>query len=193
MALAFVLGLAVVLVGFTVSLLTTPRWVARRAHRHRLWRLRDDFVDNIIDGTLPADHPAVVQTLRRIERTIYNCFALTLVGGFVFVRFTRSLSAEASREMERRSNDCSTDGLTAEQSAILRTVNERLTLLQAGSLLLGSWVGALAVLLGVFVYFRRLGAPALRQRLSAATDEVARTTSLGRMAQRAALESAALS
>src|SRR5580692_11310833 len=91
----------IVLVGLWAACMLGPRWFARSLHRHRMWRLRDDLVDDVIAGRLPRDHDAVRHLLSRMEDTLRLGPNVTLSDVLIFHRHLAKLSPFARRLVEK--------------------------------------------------------------------------------------------
>jgi hypothetical protein len=127
-----------------VIVVMLPRWFPRRMHGHRMWRLRDSIVDDIIQGGLPNDHPAVRQLVQQVEASL-RMKRLTLLDLYIFRWACMGIDASMQAEMRRGSVPCSSKGLTAEQTERVRAYRESFEVLMVGWLLLGSWFGLLHV------------------------------------------------
>lgn len=130
--------------GVWIAILRMPYWFARSLHRHRMWRLRDAVADDMIDGRLPKDHPAVRELLRRTELAISELQSITAVTFYVFARVRRRSDRGVFDRM--RAKRASLDGLTGEQRARLEAHHECLSYLCASTVLTGTWVGIATIL-----------------------------------------------
>src|SRR4051794_23025642 len=71
--------LIVVPMGVWIAFLRMPRWLVLSLHRHRLWRLRDQVVDDMIYERLPKTDPAVRQLQSDVEWVINETASLTML------------------------------------------------------------------------------------------------------------------
>lgn len=150
-----VVTVALILVptGLFVALLRAPHWFSRSLHRHILWRLRDEIADDVIDGRLPQQHPAVRGLLRRAERVIELTSEMTMLDLFVW-SWVWKRSDPKLREASRRP-EISRAGLSEPQIALVNKYHERLGMLSSSSILFGTWLGIASIL--------RFVVPALRE------------------------------
>lgn len=181
MVMAAAATMTVVGLIFTASLITLPRWCVRSLHRHRLWRLRDQVVDSVLAGCLPANHPAVKYLISELERAIRHCHRMSLLKLRGFILLRRRLSRAAETQLRSRSAPPSLAGLGEAEKMLLKEYRQAEATLLAGNLLLGSW-------LGVYLVLRRLPAAATRsagarQAMTMAADEVTTKTRIGRAAR----------
>lgn len=195
MAVVTILSIMIAVTGLCFALVMVPRWFARSAHRNRLWHLRDSFVDEILHEHLPAEHPAVADTLCRIERAIKLSGHLSLLQAGMFMWSAAGLSPEAASELDRRTDYASTEGLNRKQTEIIETYRDSMNRLLAGGLLIGSWLGVAVVLYLTPRAFRevrrqrtegelynRHAYPVPMAAVRDATDAATEETSLGRYA-----------
>jgi hypothetical protein len=138
-----VAGLALILTCAMIA--TAPRWFSRSLHRHRLWHLRDNFVDDVIAKRLPADHPAIQQLLWHLRSSLDNGPGNRALDITVFRWAKKSLSPAARQELATRAGLCSTEGLTPEQMERVKQYREQFETLLVGMLMLGSIWGTLIV------------------------------------------------
>lgn len=138
-ALAMV-GLIVGPVAAYVVILTLPRWFTRSLHRHRIWRLRDVVVDDVLAGELPRDHPAV-QHLIGCMGAILREKRVTLLNVYIFNHIAKGIDPTLLKAAKKQGLDCPLDGLTPEQRERVELYRQRFTTLLVGSMLLGSWFG----------------------------------------------------
>jgi hypothetical protein len=128
-----------------IAWLRVPRWFSRSLARHALWRLRDDAVDSVIDGRLPAPHPAVREFVRDLEFSVRDSGTWTIRDFYVWSWMRRRLSDPPPP----RRLLASTEGLTESQAMLLREYASRWLALTALSLLYGSWLGILTVVIRI--------------------------------------------
>lgn len=141
MAIAVVLSIVALVLTLAAAVVTLPRWCIRSLHRHRLWRLRDRIADDMIEGVLPKDHPAVVDLLGRTEMALFRYSDFTLLNVTIMAMLHIRSSRSVQREILAIGAECSTAGLSEHQTELVRGYRaERLNLL-AGSVLTGSWLG----------------------------------------------------
>jgi hypothetical protein len=108
-----------------------------------LWKLRDEFVDDILEGRLPPNHPAVRYVLDRLERNVRSQRPIGLIDVFLIERMV--LRREPKGYVERLAEP-SMEGLTADQRALLTQHRSKCLTLVTASLLTSSWAGAAVVL-----------------------------------------------
>lgn len=190
MGALIVLLAGAVLLAFCASIIAAPRWFARSLHRNRLWHLRDRFVAEIVSGRIPADDPAVRDTLRRIERAIASVKQISLLRALIFARLARRLTPDASRALDRRTAWPSLHRLDAHQQATVTSFREALDTLLAGGALLSSWLGVFLVLMllpkaWMNVHRRDCDDGTPTRPISIATDDATETTWVGRKAKEA--------
>lgn len=161
---------------FTVLFLM-PRWCFRSVHRHRMWRLRDEIVDQIIDGTLPANHLAVQQLRRRIHRSIELAPKVTLLRLFIIDKITGKTSPQVHALLDYAdgAGPCDRSDLTDKQCTLIDSYNERIDTLRIGTTLTGSWVGIGVVALAIPVVLVDIGATTFRDALGRAVDRASET------------------
>lgn len=187
----FVLCLGAVLF---FAVLALPRWCTRSLHRHRLWRLRDRIADDILDGVLPREHPAVMDLLDRTETVLAHHGELTLLNTYLLSHLFGRVPESARRYITQCGQELSTGGLTAEQAQKVRDYRQERLVLLTGSVLTGSWLGIFTLMLAMPKLLidqikrdgRTDGALALGR---AVTDEVAASSRLGRAAGKAVRDS----
>ncbi len=156
-----------------VVFLRIPHWGAQSLNRHRLWRLRDRIVDDMIDGRLPKDDPAVRDLLRKVEFVIRNTPTITALMVYVWKSLPESHKARGKAEVHRLER--SKDALSSEECERLKRYEARLRSLLASTTLLGSWLGLATILRFVIPALRmvhRERAQIGRSRLPALEDEV---------------------
>jgi len=186
-----IIAVSVAFLTACAAFVTAPRWFSRSLHRHRLWRLRDGFVDHLMDHDLPQDHPAVRQL-----RWLMKC---ALDGGrpgnraldiSVFRWAKRGISPLARQELSTEARLCPLDGLTPEQQSLLTQYRANFETLVVGMLLLGSFWGTFIVirfLPQVIAEERRnrtVASPSwqeARQTVRTATDVATRKTKTGQI------------
>jgi hypothetical protein len=144
----FIIIMLLILVGLWAACVLGPRWFARSLHRHRMWQLRDDLVDDVIVGRLPRDHEAVRHLIKKMDTTLRFGPNVTLSDVLIFNRHFARVSQSARRFVRRP--QCPLDGLTTDQRSSVKKYEREFDLLLVGLLLLGSWLGLIAVI-GVFL------------------------------------------
>lgn len=145
MDVLIVLALATLALAFFYVLVTIPRWLFRSLHRYRLWRIRDCLVDDVIDGQLPADHPAVGELLEQIDHAVTRIDRYTVWDGLILSTLEHRLSDDAQAALSQHERESSADDLTREQQALLLAHRGSFTVAVAATLLLGSWLGVVLV------------------------------------------------
>jgi hypothetical protein len=141
----FMGALCVAAVALFVALLRLPKWFARSLGRHRLWRLRDVIVHDMVVGELPVDHPAVLQLARRADLAARDGLSVTLLDVVALDRGLRSVDSSVRKKAIHSVKLCPTTGLTEEQHDLVSQYREELELYLAGFLILGSWYGLLQI------------------------------------------------
>jgi hypothetical protein len=144
----FIIIMLIVLIGLWAACMLGPRWFARSLHRHRMWRLRDELVDDMIVGRFPRDHDAVRHLQGKMDTTLRLGPNVTLSDVLIFHRYLAKLSPSARRFVAKP--ECPTDGLSDDQRAALKKYEDEFGLLVVGLLFLGSWFG-LIFIIGTFV------------------------------------------
>jgi hypothetical protein len=137
-----VFALLMVPVVLSLLLLAMPRWLGRSMFKHRLWRLRDQVVDDIIDGKLPRSHPAVGDLERHIEWALGEARSFDMLHLLVWRWAVRKVDP-ATREMVAK--PCSLDGLDAGERAMVEGYRARLRFLSSSAMLCTSWIGLAVV------------------------------------------------
>jgi hypothetical protein len=148
-----------------VVVLTLPRWFARSLHGHRMWRLRDALVDDVLGGKLPRDNEAVKQLVVLIDGAVHDRHT-SLLDVYIVGWACRSADPEFLRRYDKAGLSCPLDGLTVAQQQEVMRYREQFKLLYAGSMLLGSWFGIAHIL-----PFVPAGVAAAMQQAGAATRE----------------------
>jgi hypothetical protein len=180
-------------VGLVIAIATMPRWLIRSMSKHALWRLRDEAVDDILAGNLPAEHPAVQELIQRLEWAISEARSFDLLHLIVWSRAKRHLS---TKELEELSQVPDLAELTGAQVSRIEKYRRCYDSVAIRTLLLSSWIGvaivlwtavplAIKVLLGARrpEYAQQQSLPGgLRVVVRIAADEVAEDTTLGRWA-----------
>lgn len=137
----FIGALCIGAVGLFFGLLTVPRWFARSIARHRLWRLRDVIVGEMVVGELPPAHPAVHQLAKRADLAARDGLSVTLLDVVALDRGLRSVDPSTRIRLRHSVKLCPTAGLTKKQRELVDKYREELELYLAGFLILGSWYG----------------------------------------------------
>lgn len=142
MSVALVIGLTLAAVAAFVGLLTLPRWFARRLGQDRIWRLRDEFVHEIlIDETLPKGHPAVKQLVRKMDWALRDGKHFTLLHVYLADRSVRQLDRARLNKLKATWAWGCLDGLEPDQRDLLILYRKTFEMRLVGALLLGSWFG----------------------------------------------------
>jgi hypothetical protein len=161
MTTVLIVFFSIVSIALIITFATLPWWLARSLHGHRIWRLRDNFVGDILSERLPEDHPAVRQLLRRFEFVLKpraHPRRITMINLVVMLAVRRTVSPATREYVDKCVEDCSLDGLEPVERDRLVGYRDRLNVLLAGSTLTGSWLGIAVVfvfLVPAFVQYRR--------------------------------------
>jgi hypothetical protein len=123
-----------------VVVIMLPRWFPRRLHIHRMWRLRDEVIDEMLESSLPIKHPCVRRLASDVEGALHAKH-LTMLDLYIFTWAFRGMDADVQRTMERHAAMPSSNGLTPEQKLSVERFRERFNVLLVGSVLTGSWFG----------------------------------------------------
>ena len=183
MATVEVIALILVSLVLYGALLRAPRWFSGSIHRHRLWRLRDEIADDMIDGVLPAEHDAVRALLTRAESTIRFTSEHHIVEFYAWYSVWRKVDAAA--KLSLRPEPVQLTGLSTDEQQLVERYRDRLATLSTSSLLLSSWIGIASILrfVPVAIKYRR-------DRSSKPLGGLAEVTStMGVAADKAAIES----
>ena len=140
-----ILGLIVGPLAAYIVVLTLPRWFARSLHRHRMWRLRDTVVDDVLDGRLPRENPAVRQLIATMDGVLRDQHA-NLLDVYIVRRACRDADPAFLKAGEKLGLRCPLDGLSTEQRKVVERYRESFQILLVGSMLLGSWFGIAHIL-----------------------------------------------
>jgi hypothetical protein len=127
-----------------IALVSMPRWFARTLHGHRLWRLRDEFVDALIAGQLPRDHEAVRLMLLDMEFVAQNGKQLTMLDLYICRWLVRRMDPESRAVLEGQL-DIPHEDLSQAERELFESFYARFSMLAGGSMLLGSWIGLATV------------------------------------------------
>jgi hypothetical protein len=120
--------------------LTLPRWFARSLHGHRLWRLRDALVDQVLDGDLPKNHPAIQQLIATMDAVLDDKH-VSLMDVYIVKWACRDADPAFVQAQAKAGLRCPLDGLDAKERELVTWYRERFQVLIVGSMLLGSWFG----------------------------------------------------
>lgn len=172
-------------VGLVVVLAAWPRWYIRSMSKHSLWRLRDDVVDDVIFGRLPAEHPAVEELIARSEWAIAEARSFDLLHLLVWSWSARDMTLDTRRKLKTIPPLDGLDGPQAERVAAHRRQYNAVSI---RAVFLSSWFGiAFVTLFGIRVLLHALTNHVrdggFRFAVGAATDRVAESTPLGRSAR----------
>lgn len=178
-----ILLVLIIPLGLLASFVTAPRWCSRSISKHALWHLRDDVVDDVLAGRLPADHIAVQELVVRAEWAIAESRSFDLLHLMVWQRATRHIPTEERRQL---AGIPSLHGLDRGAEKLVRKYRERYDRVTIRAMFLSSWLGLAMVLrfgipaaIDVYRDRRRRGIGAIVYQ---ATDTVATGTALGRSA-----------
>lgn len=136
------------LIGVFFAFATMPRWCVKSISRHRLWRLRDRVVDDIIAKELPADHGAVQDLLKVIEWRIEHHRSLDLLHAMVWWGANTKVPASVQKQYRR---EISLDDLTEEQAERISAYREQCISIIIIAMMMGSWIGIASVLPAITV------------------------------------------
>jgi hypothetical protein len=134
--------LIIVPVTLLLAILRVPRWFSRSLHRHRLWRLRDQVVDDVIDERLPREHPAVRELMEQAEQSIRLTSSLTMVDFYAWSWAMRG----AEPHLIKPRQPAPLHGLSPAQRRMVENYRARLRVLRISAILSGSWLGIASVL-----------------------------------------------
>jgi hypothetical protein len=183
--------------GLVAALVSLPRWFTRSMSKHAFWRLRDEVVDDVIAGELPADSDAVQELAARLEWAIRESRSFDLLHLVVWSRAKRAVSKRTLCELIDIPD---LKHLQADQAAKVVEYRKRFDKVAIRAILLSSWLGISVVLWTIMrvlvrAIARRLSPseePQPQRRMSAAppiravvreADEEAAETWLGRKAK----------
>jgi hypothetical protein len=161
MTTVLIVFFSIVSIALIITFATLPWWLARSLHGHRVWRLRDSFVGDILSERLPKDHSAVRQLLRRFEFVLKpraHPGRITVINLVVMLVARQTVSRATRAFVDDCVEDCPLDGLEPAERDLLVRYRDRLNVLLAGSTLTGSWLGIALVfvfLVPAFVQYRR--------------------------------------
>jgi hypothetical protein len=129
-----------------IALLTLPRWLGRTFGRDRIWRLRDEFVREVlVDEALPNDHPAVRQLLAEMDWVLRDGKHVALLHLRIVERALRGLDELKRQQLARRLSPKPLGDLHTEQCDRMAYYRHRFEVLVTGAMLLGSWLGLVQV------------------------------------------------
>ena len=157
-----VVSLVVVLVvpvGLIAAFLTAPRWFVRIAQQNRLWALRDDLVDDVLAGRLPAAHPSVKTLVDESRVVATHCTSVSLAMLLAYRRSLRRNRDLAASIRAAHKRETRTAGLTAEQRELLAGHRNKLQMALQRNLMFGSWLGIAFV---VVVFLRAVARGVVR-------------------------------
>lgn len=120
--------------------LTLPRWFSRSLHGHRMWRLRDTVVDDVLTGKLPQDHEAVSHLIQVMDMVLHEK-RTTLLDAYIASRVSSDVDPTFLKAAQSQGFACPLDGLSAGERALVEDYRRRFTTLLVGSMFLGSWFG----------------------------------------------------
>jgi hypothetical protein len=140
--------------------LTLPKWFARSLHGHRMWRLRDAVVDDVLDGNLPRDHEAVQHLIRIMDGVLHEKRA-TLLDVYIVRRACKGVDPAFLSGAQKQGLGCPLDRLSPDERKRVEAYRARFMTLLVGSMLLGSWFGIAHIVpfvpAGVAVTMRHAG------------------------------------
>lgn len=143
--------------GAFVSLVRIRRWCFGSIGRHRMWQVRDQLADDIIEGRLPADHAAVRSLLEKMHGYLRADAPGRLLQVLLFHRLV--ISRLPPERINQLDSEPATDGLSDHQRDLVRVHRERYGAVLALGLIAGSWLGPV---LHAWLQLQRI-----RQRLAA--------------------------
>jgi hypothetical protein len=188
MAVLVVVLFAAIFIVLFFALVFIPTWFVRSLHCHRMWRLRDQIAFDILDGRLDGQHPAVRQLLLDATRTASMHHEISTPRLIAAVDVQRRLSPAAKEKFRQELRPLPTTGLLKEQEELVVARRRQSSLLDAESVLLGSWLGVAMVLLLLPKAFiaRRRHQRAHGSLSGDATKDALGSTPIGRRALRTA-------
>lgn len=133
-------------VAVLAALVTAPWWFVSSLYRHRLWRLHDRLLIDVVDGRLPAKHPAVRQLRRRLGYAVDKRRRLTMLDVLLVLVVRKTTPPEVRGYIERETRDCSLDGLSPDQRDTVMAYRQSSATLLTGRVLTGSWLGLLVLM-----------------------------------------------
>lgn len=123
-----------------VVVLTLPRWFARSLHGHRMWRLRDAVVDDVLAGDLSRDNKAVQHLVGSMD-AVLNSRHVALLDVYIIRHVSKRADPALRKLAQKQGFACPLDGLSAAERQRVEEYRERFLTLLVGSMLLGSWLG----------------------------------------------------
>jgi hypothetical protein len=179
-----VLLMLLVPAGLVAAFATVPRWFARSLSKHALWRLRDDVVDDVIDGRLPSGDAAVQELVARVEWAIEESRSFDLLHLIVWSRARRTLPLETSKRLAVVPD---LKKLSTDQASRVIAHRKRFDRVAIRAVLLSSWLGVAVVFWTAIPFiFRELTNRQKRQVgmvFREATAEAAAETRFGQLAR----------
>lgn len=173
----FSLAVASASIAWILVVVALPRYF-RSAFRYRLWRLRDDLVDDVLSGNLP-DVSSVREMRKRVEVGIRYADDLTLATVLVSAWATHASGFTVRQERKIREQEARRrEELTAKELVLVDQYESRLTKASVVHVLTGSpsgWIGVLlAALLSPLVAVVYFGIKVCRRIASTQTPHIDR-------------------
>src|ERR1700739_1234946 len=129
-----------------IALITLPRWLGGTLGRDRIWRLRDQFVQEIlVDEMLPKDHPAVHHLLAEMDWVLRDGKHITVLHLALVERAFGKLDELKRQQIMASLSHRPLKGLEDAQCERMAFYRERFEILFTGAALLGSWSGLFQV------------------------------------------------
>jgi hypothetical protein len=127
--------------GVAIAFIRLPRWYGVSISRHKMWRLHDQIINDIITGALP-EVEAVWMLVDDVDSTIEIARFVTLPR---LLAMRRRRRGESSRSVEReQTREQSLALLKPSQRSCYRLRAVRLDTLRARHLYVGTWTGLIA-------------------------------------------------
>lgn len=138
------MGIIFVIIPLAISLalgyatLKFPEWFMRSMQRNVIWHLRDDFVDQILQGNINKKSSAAKILLDVFENETHNASKDTLASLWLFskVYFNSSITVSNRKDFE----DSCTELPDSEKELLLKFLKDLLEARMA-YLVLGTWYG----------------------------------------------------
>jgi hypothetical protein len=136
-----ILIVTVAFVGAFMALLMLPRWFFYASVHNRLWRLRDQVVDDCIFGRLPEHQAAVAQLRERMESAVRQRAPL----GLIYIHYRINILPNRHQTHETAQSPSLT-GLTVAEQELLMAYRRSFRTLFFEEMLMSSWFGIMHVL-----------------------------------------------
>jgi hypothetical protein len=159
-----ILSLSILLLGVWVGALFFIPWCEHGRFRYKLWRIRDEVTDDLIDGRLP-DVEAVQEMVLYIDHGIRYANEYTFAS-FLAVLLNVRLSRSDLKDVEH----ASWDSLSESQRERLASYQRRIVRAHIGHLWTGSllgWIGvpiSMVLIIGRAILTRSIGSLSVREQ-----------------------------